>query len=109
MRRWAAIVLLLASITVLLFLVFTTQVQAQQRCWPHAHVVKFLTERHGESAILRGLTIGGNQRIFELFLNPTKRTWTVVLTDQAGNACLQGSGTDLEMITVISPPDGDPS
>ena len=109
MRRWVAIVLLLATVTVLLFLIFTTQSQAQQRCWPHDHVVKFLTDRHGERAIMRGLTVGGTQRIFELFSNPTKRTWTVVLTDQSGSACLQGSGSDLEMITVVSPPDGDPS
>tara|TARA_R110002167_G_C12569429_1_gene642456 strand:+ start:761 stop:1075 length:315 start_codon:yes stop_codon:yes gene_type:complete len=83
--------------------------QAQQRCWPRTHVVNYLSDQHGESVIVRALTKGVNQRVFELFSNPAKRTWTVVLTDRAGSACLQGSGTDLEMITASSPPDGDPS
>ena len=94
---------------IMVLLLWPLSSQAQQRCWPYDHVVKFLTDRHGESAIMRGLTIGGNQRVFELFSNPTKRTWTVVLTDRDGSACLQGSGTDLEMITSTAPPTGDPS
>tara|TARA_R110002167_G_scaffold259620_4_gene466088 strand:- start:50 stop:355 length:306 start_codon:yes stop_codon:yes gene_type:complete len=98
-----------AAVLIFVLLAGMTQAQAQQRCWPRDHVVKFLTDRHGETAIMRGLTVGGTQRVFELFSNPTKRTWTVVLTDQAGSACLQGSGSDLEMIRVVSPPTGDPS
>ena len=97
------------TLFIMVLLLWPLSSQAQQRCWPHDHVVKFLTDRHGESAIMRGLTIGGNQRVFELFSNPTKRTWTVVLTDRDGSACLQGSGTDMEVITASTTPTGDPS
>jgi hypothetical protein len=93
----------------MVLLLWTLSSQAQQRCWPRPHVVEFLTERHGESVIMRGLTAGANRRVFELFSNPTKRTWTVLLTDKAGSTCLQGSGTDMEMITASGPPTGDPS
>jgi len=109
MSRTVAIALALALVGSLLFLVFS--VQAQQRCWPRSHVSKFLLDRHGEVVLVRALTNphGGAVRVFELFSNPAKRTWTVVLTDQAGTACLQGSGTDLDMVAEVAPAKGDPS
>jgi hypothetical protein len=94
---------------IVVLLLWALSSQAQQRCWARPHVVEFLTEHHGESVIVRGLTAGVNQRIFELFSNPTKRTWTIVLTDPAGNSCLQGSGTDLDMVLASSPPNDAPS
>jgi membrane peptidoglycan carboxypeptidase len=96
-------------IVVLLLWSLSTQAQAQQRCWPRTHVANYLLEKHGEVVLVRALTKGSNIRVFELFANPTKRTWTVLLTDKSGSACLQGSGTDLDMITAAPPPNGDSS
>ena len=96
-------------IVVLLLWSLSTQAQAQQWCWPRDHVVNYLSDRHGEIVIVRALTASPNIRVFELFANSAKRTWTVVLTDRAGSACLQGSGTDLEIVVALSPPNGDPT
>ena len=96
-------------IVVLLLWSLSTQAQAQRRCWPRDTIVEHLSQRHGESVIVRALTAGTNTRLFELFSNPAKRTWTVVLTDRAGSACLQGSGTDLEIVVALSSPNGDPT
>ena len=79
---------------------------AQLPCGPHATVVKYLSVRHGEAVIVRALA---GARIFELFANIEKRTWSVILTDSEGKACMGGTGTDLEIIAAAPPAAGDPS
>ena len=89
---------------------FMSAAQAQQPtiCQPHAVVTQTLLDRYQEVVIAMGLA--GNA-LFELYASKSG-TWTVVLTRPSMNnlACIQGTGTDLQLTgNKYPPPKADPA
>lgn len=77
---------------------------AQAPCAPHADVVALLAERWGEARI--GIGLGASGHAFELYAAEATGTWTIVVTDPAGRACLLASGQAWEAVEGGLPPPG---
>ena len=86
-----ALALLIASIVAL------GPAAAQQgNCGPTAELVKALFDKYGEVALGRGTSQTG-AHVFELFVNPQTRSWTIVFHQaQGGFTCLMADGVDFE-------------
>jgi hypothetical protein len=67
--------------------------QEQPQCGPHEEVAKALTEKYSERVVSAGMTANGS-RLVELFVSPTTGTWTLLITDMDGKACMTASGDD---------------
>jgi len=74
-----------------------------QACAPRDAVVARLAEVYDEVARLRGLTLGGE--MMEIYLAPSG-TWTVVVTNPGGIACVVAAGEGGEVIEAV---EGDPA
>ena len=98
----------LAAAALAAFLMPVAQAQQPQRfpCAPRDDVLRILATRHGEALIVRAMA---GPRVFELYSNPDSRTWTVILTDNRGTACMAGSGTALEIVDSAAPKSGEKS
>jgi len=86
---------LILPIFAVVLLAFPVQAQ-QPGCGPYPIIKKTLSNKYGELPIARGLTASG--KALELYFNPTKKTFTVVLTTPDGLACLVDGGESLELL-----------
>lgn len=59
-------------------------------CYRHQELELLLQQRHQESLDQFGLTVTG--QLMELFTTEDGSTWTMVLTDPDGTACLVAAG-----------------
>ena len=55
-----------------------------------------LEEKYGEKPVVSG--IEARNMIFELLVNPTTKTWSVILTNPDSLACLVGHGSQIQFI-----------
>jgi hypothetical protein len=65
-------------------------------CGSHGSVTRWLSRRFSETPFARGLQ--GDGRLFELYMAKEGATWTVVVTDPAGESCIVTEGTALEVL-----------
>ena len=71
-------------------------------CGTHAEVMDWLGRQFGETPLARGLQ--GDGRVFEMFAAKAGASWTMVITDPAGESCIVSEGTDLELLAPHAPP-----
>ena len=93
----------LAAIAIALFM--ATSAVAQQMpvvCQPHDKIATRLLEEYRETVVARALA---GDALFELFASAVG-SWTVVITRPSMNnlACIQGTGTALELTGNKFPP-----
>ena len=81
-------------------LTFAPLATAQQACLARDAAVTQLESQHAERAVARGLVTRG-AAMAELFVAETG-TWTVIVTDPQGRACIVASGKDWSSITPVS-------
>ena len=65
-------------------------------CGSHAAVARWLAGQFAEAPMARG--IQGDGRLFEIYMAKEGATWTVVVTDTAGESCIVTEGTSLELV-----------
>jgi len=65
-------------------------------CGSHAAVASWLSRNFAEAPFVRGLQ--GDGRLFELYMAKEGTTWTVVVTDPAGESCILTEGTLMEIL-----------
>lgn len=73
-------------------------------CGDKGIILKTLTGRFGERGFVSGVVKTAG--LMKLYVNPVTRTWTILLIDAAGEACIKAAGTDFEADTGTS---GDPT
>ena len=83
----------LAALTTFALTVFTLPAQAQN-CAPRGIVVERLSAQFGETR--RGIGLGGQNRVLEVFASAESGSWTVTVTLPDGMTCLIASGQDWE-------------
>ena len=85
-------------------LTFAPLASAQQACLTHDAAVAMLEAQHAERAVGRGLASRG-AAMMELFVAEAG-SWTVIVTDPQGRACVVASGKDW---FAIAPVTGEPA
>jgi hypothetical protein len=70
-----------------------------QSCVKHGDLVAHLTEKYQERQYAFGLI--GQVAIMEVFVGESG-TWTIVVTDVAGNSCIIAAGDNWESVVVQS-------
>ena len=79
---------------------FAFPVMAQQNCGPHGAVVAGLAERYGETR--QAVAVGSGGALVEIFASETG-SWTVVVTQPNGLACLVADGQEFELVNEELP------
>lgn len=74
--------------------VTATATQAQSVCGPRDAVLERLSGHYGESR--RGMGLGSNNGIVEVFASDETGTWTITVTMPDGRMCLVASGESYE-------------
>ena len=65
-------------------------------CGSHAAVSRWLSHNFTETPLARGLQ--GDGRLYELYMAKAGATWTVVVTDPAGESCIVTEGSSMEVL-----------
>ncbi len=77
---------------------------AQAACGPHDALVSELTDGQWQEArIAVALFDDGAGSIIEFFVNAETGTWTAIITNPNGQACIVGAGTDWTPIAADVP------
>ncbi len=79
----------LAIAAVLIFA--TTTAYAQQQCGRYAQLAEGLSDKYGERRIAGGVQQGG-QRVVEVWATEDGATFTILIRDVRGIACLLSAG-----------------
>lgn len=75
------------------------QQQAQPSCAPYKAIKKQLNGKYKEGQAAIGLANNGH--VFELFSSKDGKSWTIILTQPNGTACLKLAGKHLELIKKL--------
>ncbi len=75
-------------------LVAASPAVAQPQCGGYADAVAHLSTAYGESIVVRG--IDGAGAVVEMFANPDTGTWTALIVQPDGTACMVAAGGDFE-------------
>ena len=73
-------------------LISPTAVSAQSNCAARDNIVQSLQTSYGEA--FAGGGVQNSDRIFEVWFNEEKGTWTILMTKADGKSCIMASGTD---------------
>jgi hypothetical protein len=73
-------------------------------CGTHAEISVWLAQQFGEAPLARGRQ--GDGHLLEIYAGKAGQSWTVVVTDPAGESCIVSEGTGLELLPA--PPDDPP-
>ena len=71
---------------------------AQSLCGAREAVVDMLGARYGET--VRSLGLAGGNRIVEIFASDETGSWSILVTNAAGVACLVASGQHYEQVAA---------
>ncbi len=85
----------LATLTSTLLLLAAPFAQAQTqalKCGPRAELVETLGSKYKEQLI--GCGLAGTTRILEVWRATDGSSWTILLTEAAGQSCILASGAD---------------
>jgi hypothetical protein len=75
--------------------------QAQPQCAPVDDVIAGLAKGYAET--IRGRGIAGNGNDMLLFTDPEGDTWTLIVLQPDGTACLVASGAAWETLAAVPP------
>jgi hypothetical protein len=78
--------------------------QRRNRSAAREAVIDMLGARYGET--VRSIGLAGRDRIVEVFASEETGSWTILVTNTAGVACLVASGQHYEQ--VVAGPEGEP-
>jgi len=78
---------------------------AQSPCGPITNLTAHLAANHNEAPVARGVDAAG--RLLLMYVDPASGTWTAVVAQPDGLACIVSTGTGWE--AVDSKPTGRPS
>lgn len=87
----------------LALLLTTSAATAQTLCDQHDTLVTALADKYGEQKQSAGLT---NNQVMEIYANNETGTWTVLMVNANGLACLVAAGTI--WLTFEQEPEGEP-
>ena len=74
-------------------------------CGPHENLLETLDTTYGEQRVFQGLNTEGN--LLQLFINEEKGSWTVLMVEPGGRACIMSDGQAGEQFDTI--PEGEDS
>jgi len=69
---------------------------APSRCGSHASIVDTLKKKYGETAHSIGLV--SDQGVMQVFVSEANGTWTILMTNPQGQACLLAAGKGWEQL-----------
>lgn len=81
-----------AALSTFLSLPALADTSAENRCAPRDLIVTSLAMDYGETHVGSGFQ--GTQQILEVFASDDKGTWTIIVTETNGVACIISAGTD---------------
>ena len=84
----------MAAISAIVSACLGSQAIAQMQCGGYADAVAHLSTAYGESIVVRG--IDGAGAVVEMFANPDTGTWTALIVQPDGTACMVAAGGDFE-------------
>ena len=73
---------------------------ASPRCGPHGKLVEVLQSKFAETR--KHIALINDQQILEAFIAPSG-SWTILVTNPSGIACVMGSGKDWQSTDPIVP------
>jgi hypothetical protein len=97
LRKWMKYALAAALVAA-----SSASAQAQQDCGPHDDLVAHLGDKYQERQLGYGTV--GDVAIMEFYVSDTG-TWTVIVTDVAGESCIVAAGEGWETTTATLLPD----
>ena len=102
-----AIVVLTISLWALIIAGLVLPAHAAPQCGKRAFIVAQLATKYSETR--RGMGLGPNNTLMELFASDATGTWTITVTTAVdGMTCLMASGGAFEQVTEALPPAGVP-
>lgn len=75
-------------------------VSAQSNCAARDHIVASLEGSYGEA--FAGGGVQNAERIFEVWHNTEKGTWTILMTKADGKSCIMASGTNWREGAIVA-------
>ena len=76
---------------------FTGEASAAMQCGRHDAVTEALTKKYQESRRIMGVV--NARMVMEVFMSP-KGTWTILLTNTSGTACIAAAGEEWQEMPV---------
>lgn len=96
MTRW--------SFSLLCLLAFPAM--AQNPCGKYAEAEKHLKEKYGEQVAMVGnMSNETTSATAQFWINRASKTWTVLVVDDKGNACVVAAGDELRIAAPPKPAD----
>lgn len=75
--------------------------RAQTNCADRTMVVDRLADKYGESR--QSVGVAANNSMVEVFANGGTGSWTIIVTQPDGRACMVASGMSFEALAVVAP------
>ena len=88
---------LAAAFAAVSFCGFTGPVAAAMQCGAHDAVTQALTSKYQETRRIMGVV--NARMVMEIFMSP-KGTWTILITNTSGTACITAAGEDWQELPV---------
>lgn len=88
-----SVILSIAFTIIPLFTAANAQTQPS-RCGLHTSIVDTLNKKYGETA--HGIGLVSDQGVMQVFVSQEKGTWTILMTNAQGKACLLAAGKGWE-------------
>ena len=85
----------------LLLLATCAPAAAAPQCAIHVDIVDGLAERYGERLVMSGLNADGSMT--EMFANTLTGTWTAIIRQPNGMACMVGAGEQFDSTVAELP------
>ena len=101
--KWITILLGLKKFAMLkyltAFILFPSILQAQDNCHNRDKITSLLVEKYSEN---QSVILINSEAVFELWVNDTTRTWTVIMSLPSGVSCIMASGKSYEKFLPIT-------
>ena len=78
---------------------------AEEKCGQYPEMAAELVNKYGEA--LRFVGLDSNGLVTVLFLNAETSSWTALIVDPTGKACMVSAGVNGELLPI--PPEGNPA
>ena len=78
---------------------------AEENCGQYPEMAAELVNKYGEA--LRFVGLDSNGLVTVLFLNAETSSWTALIVDPTGKACMVSAGVNGELLPI--PPEGNPA
>ena len=92
---------LVAILSVVAFVFLTLAPAHSAVCRPYDDFAQFLGEKYSEAPVMRALEARNSAVV--LFASQDGSSWTLVILAPTGEACIAGTGTDVEIFDWVDP------